>query len=71
MKRLILHIPHSAINIPVTEGYLVPETVLNDEILKLTDWYTNDLFKNETDISIKAPFTRRKVGNDKKYILII
>lgn len=58
MKRLILHIPHAATNIPLTEGYLVSETILNQEILKLTDWYTDDLFENNEDVSIKAPFSR-------------
>ena len=56
MRRLILHIPHAATNIPITEGYSVSETILDQEILKLTDWYTDDLFENNTDISIKAPF---------------
>jgi len=28
MKQLILHIPHAATNIPLTEGYLVSETIL-------------------------------------------
>lgn len=58
MKRLVLHIPHAATNIPITDGYLVSETILNHEILKLTDWYTDDLFENSEDISIKAPFSR-------------
>lgn len=58
MRRLILHIPHAATNIPITEGYSVSETILDQEILKLTDWYTDDLFENNTDISIKAPFSR-------------
>ena len=58
MKNLILHIPHSSTNIPVKEGYCVSDELLNQEILKLTDWYTDDLFENEIDSSIKAPFSR-------------
>jgi N-formylglutamate deformylase len=58
MKNLILHIPHSSTKIPREEGYCVSEEILNDEILKLTDWYTNDLFGNEIDYSITAPFSR-------------
>jgi N-formylglutamate deformylase len=58
MKNLILHIPHSSTLIPFKEGYCVSDEILNQEILKLTDWYTDNLFENETDISIKAPFSR-------------
>lgn len=58
MKNLILHIPHSSTIIPSKEGYCITDEILNQEILKLTDWYTDDLFENETDISIKAPFSR-------------
>lgn len=58
MKNLILHIPHSSTILPFKDGYCVSDEILNQEILKLTDWYTDDLFKNETDISIKAPFSR-------------
>jgi N-formylglutamate amidohydrolase len=58
MKKLILHIPHSSTIIPIKDGYCVTDEILNQEILKLTDWYTDDLFENETDISIKAPFSR-------------
>lgn len=58
MKNLILHIPHSSIIIPFKDGYCVTDEILNQEILKLTDWYTDDLFENESDISCKAPFSR-------------
>jgi N-formylglutamate deformylase len=58
MKSLILHIPHSSTLIPIKDGYCVTDEILNQEILKLTDWYTDDLFENETDVSIKAPFSR-------------
>jgi N-formylglutamate amidohydrolase len=40
------------------DGYCVSEEILGQEILKLTDCYTDDLFENETDTSIKAPFSR-------------
>lgn len=58
MKKLILHIPHSSTIIPLKDGYCVSDEMLNLEILKLTDWYTDDLFENETDTSIIAPFSR-------------
>lgn len=58
MQKLILHIPHSSTIIPFKEGFCVSDEILHQEILKLTDWYTDDLFENETDISIKALFSR-------------
>lgn len=58
MKNLILHIPHSSTKVPLIEGYSVSDEILNQEILKLTDWFTDDLFGNEIDYSIKAPFSR-------------
>ena len=58
MKNLLLHIPHSSTIIPIKDGYCVTDEILNQEILKLTDWYTDDLFENETDLSIKASFSR-------------
>ena len=58
MQKLILHIPHSSDNIPYKDGYVVDETILNNEILKLTDWYTDDLFHSDTDEMIIANFSR-------------
>lgn len=57
-NKLILHIPHSAITIPLKEGYIVDENALEKEILKLTDWYTDDLFYSEEDEMITAAFSR-------------
>lgn len=58
MKQLILHIPHSSINIPLKDGYVVSHEILQSEILKLTDWYTDDLFNSEEDVMVIAPFSR-------------
>ena len=57
-NKIILHIPHSSTNIPFKEGYVVDSFSLEKEILKLTDWYTNDLFYSEEDEMIKADFSR-------------
>jgi N-formylglutamate deformylase len=57
-KKIILHIPHSSTNIPLTEGYLVDSITLEKEILKLTDWYTDDLFFSNKDEMIVAEFSR-------------
>ena len=58
MQQLILHVPHSSINIPLREGYIIDERMLNSELLKLTDWYTDDLFYSESDIMVRAEFSR-------------
>jgi len=58
MHNLILHIPHSSTVIPFKDGYCVSDEILNQEMLKLTDWYTDDLFANKLDYSVIAPFSR-------------
>lgn len=58
MRRLILHIPHSSDEITLTEGFIVKDDVIEAEILKLTDWHTDDLFYSEEDVMIKAEFSR-------------
>jgi N-formylglutamate deformylase len=40
------------------EGYVVDENFLAKEMLKLTDWYTDDLFHSDDDEMIKADFSR-------------
>ena len=40
------------------EGYVVDANSLANEMLKLTDWYTDDLFYSEGDEMIKAEFSR-------------
>lgn len=57
-NKVILHIPHSSTNIPLNDGYVVDLTTLEKEILKLTDWYTDDLFYSIDDDMIKAEFSR-------------
>ena len=57
-KQLILHIPHSSENIPHTRGYVVNRAIIDEEILKLTDWHTDDLFSFEDSIDVKANFSR-------------
>ena len=57
-NQLILHIPHASENIPFKEGFLIDETKIKSEVLKLTDWYTDDLFDSETDLKVIANFSR-------------
>ena len=58
MKHLILHIPHASDNIPFKKGFVIDETKIKEEIIKLTDWFTDDLFYSEVDTQIIAPFSR-------------
>ena len=55
---LILHIPHSSHRIPLDRGYVVDKKILDQEIIKLTDWYTDDLFLFKDSVPIKADFSR-------------
>jgi len=57
-QKLVLHIPHSSTDIPSREGYIVDLPSLEIEILKLTDWYTDDLFHSDEEDMIKAEFSR-------------
>lgn len=58
MNQLILHIPHSSVQIPIRSGYLLNDSLINAEILKLTDWYTDDIFYSKEDICIITEFSR-------------
>ncbi len=57
-KKIILHIPHSSTRIPIREGFIVSKKELEAEILKLTDWHTEDLFHSDEDDMIIANFSR-------------
>ncbi|GAA4053530.1 N-formylglutamate amidohydrolase [Flavobacterium chungnamense] len=58
MKKLLLHIPHASVVIPFYDGYINDQLKIEKEQLKLTDWYTDELFFSSSDILIKAPFSR-------------
>jgi hypothetical protein len=57
MKKLILHIPHSSVNMPLLDGYLQDADKIQNELIKLTDWYTDELFYSDSDSMIIAPFS--------------
>lgn len=74
MLNLILHIPHSCDNIPMNKGYVVDKKILDQEIIKLTDWYTDDLFFFENSIIVKADFSRifcdtERFSNDNQEVM--
>jgi N-formylglutamate amidohydrolase len=58
MKKLILHIPHSSVNMPLLDGYIQDADKIQNELIKLTDWYTDELFYSESDSMIIASFSR-------------
>ena len=58
MNKLILHIPHASEYIPDWTIYVFDQKTLKQEILKLTDWHTDDLFLFNDTQTIKANFSR-------------
>lgn len=58
MALVILHIPHASTHIPSRAAYLLSDEALDTEILRLTDWHTDDLFNDGQDLQIVAKFSR-------------
>jgi N-formylglutamate deformylase len=56
--KLILHTPHASTHIPFYDGFLVDKVIIQNEVDKLTDHYTDDLFNSNDDIIVKADFSR-------------
>lgn len=48
MYPIIIHIPHSAVFIPeeIKENFLIVQNELEYELLVMTDWYTDELFRH-------------------------
>ena len=57
-NKLILHVPHASTKLPNKKGFLLEAALLEKEILKLTDWYTDDLFTLYDSIVVKTDFSR-------------
>jgi N-formylglutamate amidohydrolase len=55
---MILHIPHSATQIPFYDGFTEDRWLIDEEILRLTDWYTDELFDLPGPQQIVTPFSR-------------
>jgi len=57
VNELIFHIPHASIYIPSTLG-IISNKLLNKEIEKLTDWYTDVIFDVENADKLIPDFSR-------------
>ncbi len=60
MIPFIIHIPHSSAHFPFFDGYVVDPPILESELLKLTDWHTEDLFNvpHMEHLIVRADFSR-------------
>jgi N-formylglutamate deformylase len=49
---VVAHVPHSSVVLPaeVREELLISDPELRDEMLRLTDWYTDELFAGLTEL---------------------
>lgn len=70
----ILHIPHASNIIPDKTGYLVNEEKLQQEMLLLTDWLTDELFYYSGAIPVVAKFNRvfcdvERFDNDEQEVM--
>jgi len=57
---MILHIPHSSIGIPddVRSTFKVSDNQLQSELLKMTDWFTDELFEADDTRRLVYPVSR-------------
>jgi len=56
-ESLLFHVPHASTEIPFHDGYTRPE-LIQGEIDKLTDWYTDKIFHVDGVTALKAPCSR-------------
>ncbi|NGX85349.1 N-formylglutamate amidohydrolase [Aequorivita sp. KMM 9714] len=56
-RQFLFHIPHSSISIPSYDGY-ISESIVNGELIKLTDWATDVIFEVDGIDRIRTPFSR-------------
>ena len=58
LQPLVLHVPHASTHFPFMDGFTTDYPGLGKEILKLTDWYTDELFYTGVDLAVIAGFSR-------------
>ena len=54
---VLFHIPHASTHFPFQDGYTRPD-LIEGEVDKLTDWYTDRTFQVEGVTALKAEFSR-------------
>lgn len=57
-RKLILNIPHASREIPSRRDFQLTDELLQEEIFKLTDWLTDDLFDHANAVKVIAPVSR-------------
>ena len=55
---MLLHIPHSSTHIPYFDGFITNRQAIEQEIFRLTDWFTDELFDLPKQPKLIAPFSR-------------
>ena len=57
---LVLHIPHSSTHIPASmrPTLLLSDAELQQELLRITDAYTDELFQCEGAVTVRHPVSR-------------
>ena len=58
LAELVLHVPHASAHIPDRAGYVVPAGRVQQEVARLTDWCTDELFAVPGATALVAPFSR-------------
>ena len=66
---IVAHVPHAGIDVPakVRTQFVVDQSVLWEEILTVTDWYTDELFGMPGVARIQTP-TSRVVVDTERYL---
>ncbi len=67
MPNIILHIPHASTYIPeeYMSNFLLKESEMKTEFLRMVDYYTDELYQTENSIRIVSPVSRLLVDMER------